>query len=48
MTIYNLSLEIERPDDFAKVWEPHLKLLTKILTSCARAGLVRTDLTPRS
>lgn len=46
MTIYNLSLEIERPDDFAKVWEPHLKLLTKILTSCARAGLVRTDLTP--
>lgn len=46
MTIYNLSLEIERPDDFAKVWEPHLRLLTKILTSCARAGLVRTDLTP--
>ncbi|RAU99309.1 TetR/AcrR family transcriptional regulator [Mycobacterium colombiense] len=46
MTIYNLSLEIERPDDFAKVWEPHLKLLTKIITSCARAGLVRTDLTP--
>jgi AcrR family transcriptional regulator len=46
MTIYNLSLEIERPDDFAKVWEPHLKLLTKIITSCARAGLVRTDLSP--
>lgn len=46
MTIYNLSLEIERPADFAKVWEPHLKLLTKIITSCARAGLVRTDLTP--
>ncbi|CAM2846503.1 TetR family transcriptional regulator [Mycobacterium intermedium] len=46
MTIYNLSLEIERPADFAKVWEPHLKLLTKILTDCARAGLVRTDLTP--
>lgn len=46
MTIYNLSLEIERPDAFAKVWEPHLKLLTKIITSCARAGLVRTDLTP--
>lgn len=46
MTIYNLSLEIERPADFAKVWEPHQKLLTKIITSCARAGLVRTDLTP--
>ncbi|OBG91871.1 TetR family transcriptional regulator [Mycobacterium sp. E3251] len=46
MTIYNLSLEIERPDDFAKVWEPHQKLLTKIITSCARAGLVRTDMTP--
>lgn len=46
MTIYNLSLEIERPEDFAKVWEPHLRLLTKILTDCARAGLVRTDLTP--
>src|SRR5689334_6878933 len=46
MTIYNLSLEIERPADFAKVWEPHLKLLTKILTSCSRAGLVRKDMTP--
>ncbi|GBE64443.1 MULTISPECIES: TetR/AcrR family transcriptional regulator [Mycobacterium] len=46
MTIYNLSLEIERPADFAKIWEPHQKLLTKILTSCARAGLVRKDLTP--
>ena len=46
MTIYNLSLEIERPADFAKVWEPHLKLLTKVLTSCARAGLVRDDLSP--
>ncbi|MCK5757234.1 MAG: TetR/AcrR family transcriptional regulator [Mycobacterium sp.] len=46
MTIYNLSLEIERPDDFAKVWEPHLRLMTKILTACAREGLVRDDLTP--
>lgn len=46
MTIYNLSLEIERPTDFAKIWEPHQKLLTKILTSCSRAGLVRMDLTP--
>ena len=46
MTIYNLSLEIERPDDFAKIWEPHQKLLTKILTACSRAGLVRKDLTP--
>ncbi|ORW01230.1 TetR/AcrR family transcriptional regulator [Mycobacterium kyorinense] len=45
-TIYNLSLEIERPADFAKIWEPHQKLLTKILTTCARAGLVRKDLTP--
>lgn len=45
-TIYNLSLEIERPDEFAKVWEPQLKLLTKILTSCSRAGLVRKDLSP--
>jgi AcrR family transcriptional regulator len=46
MTIYNLSLEIERPADFAKIWEPQQKLLTKILTSCSRAGLVRKDLTP--
>ncbi len=46
MTIYNLSLEIERPADFAKIWEPHQKLLTKILTACSRAGLVRDDLTP--
>jgi AcrR family transcriptional regulator len=46
MTIYNLSLEIERPDDFAKIWEPHQKLLIKLLTACSRAGLVRKDLTP--
>ena len=38
MTIYNLSLEIERPADFAKVWEPHLKLLTKILTVVCPGG----------
>jgi len=31
---------------FAKIWEPHQKLLTKILTSCSRAGLVRKDMTP--
>ncbi|MEZ0341290.1 TetR/AcrR family transcriptional regulator [Mycobacterium sp. pV006] len=46
MTIYNLGLEIERPEDFAKIWEPHQKLLTKILTACAREGLVRQDLSP--
>ncbi|PEG36961.1 TetR family transcriptional regulator [Mycolicibacterium agri] len=46
MTIYNLSLEIERPADFAKIWEPHQKLLTQILTSCQRAGLIRTDMSP--
>ncbi len=46
MTIYNLSLEIERPADFTKIWEPHQRLLTKILTACSRAGLVRKDLTP--
>lgn len=46
MTIYNLSLEIERPADFAKIWEPHQRLLTKILTACSRSGLVRKDLTP--
>jgi len=46
MTIYNLSLEIERPADFAKIWDPQQKLLTKILTACSRAGLVRKDLTP--
>lgn len=45
MTIYNLSLEIERPDDFAKIWEPHQRLLTKIITACSRAGLIRKDLT---
>lgn len=46
MTIYNLSLEIERPADFAKIWDPHHKLLTKIVTACSRAGLIRKDLTP--
>ena len=45
VTIYNLSLEIERPSEFSKVWEPHRKLLKRILTACARAGLVRKDLT---
>jgi AcrR family transcriptional regulator len=44
VTIYNLSLELERPADFAKVWEPQQKLLKRILTSCSRAGLVRKDL----
>jgi AcrR family transcriptional regulator len=46
MTLFSLTLEIDQPRDFYKVWEPHHKLLTKILSSCARAGLVRTDLTP--
>lgn len=46
MTIYNLSLEIERPADFAKIWEPHQRLLTKTVTACSRAGLIRNDLTP--
>lgn len=43
--IYNLTLEMERPVEFAKVWEPHQKLLTKILTACARTNLIRKDLT---
>lgn len=46
VTIYHLSLEIERPTDFTKAWEPQQKLLTRILTDCAEAGLVRTDMTP--
>lgn len=46
MTIYNLGLEIERPKDFAKIWEPHHKLLSRILTACAQEGLVRQDLSP--
>jgi AcrR family transcriptional regulator len=45
VTIYNLSLELERPADFAKVWEPQQKLLKRILTACGRANLVRKDLT---
>lgn len=43
--IYNLSLELENPEAFAKVWEPHRQLLTQILTACSRAGLIRQDLT---
>ena len=27
--IYNLSLEMNHPEAFAKVWEPHRKLLTR-------------------
>ncbi len=42
--IYNLSLEVEHPEAFAKVWEPHRKLLTQILTACSQAGLIRIDL----
>lgn len=43
--LYNLSLEVEHPEAFAKVWEPHRKLLTEILTACSEAGLIRNDLT---
>jgi AcrR family transcriptional regulator len=43
--LYNLSLEVEHPEAFAKVWEPHRKLLTDILTACSEAGLIRNDLT---
>lgn len=43
--IYNLSLELDNPEAFAKVWEPHRKLLTEILTACSEAGLIRNDLT---
>ena len=43
--IYNLSLEMDHPEAFAKVWEPHRKLLTEILTACSQAGQIRNDLT---
>lgn len=43
--LYNLSLELNNPEAFAKVWEPHRKLLAEILTACAEAGLIRDDLT---
>lgn len=42
--IYNLSLEVEHPEAFAKVWEPHRQLLTEILTACSQAGVIRDDL----
>ena len=42
--IFNLSLEMDHPEAFAKVWEPHRKLLTEILTACSEAGLIRKDL----
>jgi AcrR family transcriptional regulator len=45
--LYNLSLELENPEAFAKVWEPHRQLLQEILTACSRAGLIRRDLTVR-
>lgn len=44
VTLYNLSLELERPAEFAKVWEPQQKLLKRILSTCSRAGLLRKDL----
>ena len=43
--IYNLSLEMDHPEAFAKVWEPHRQLLTEILTACSQAGQIRNDLT---
>ncbi|CAJ1584568.1 TetR/AcrR family transcriptional regulator [[Mycobacterium] wendilense] len=46
VTIQNLSLKIDRSDDRSDIWEPHRRLLTKIITSCSRAGLIRKDLNP--
>ncbi len=46
LTIYHLRLEIDRPADFVKSFEPQVRLLTEILTACAETGVVRTDLTP--
>ena len=43
--IYNLSLEMDQPEAFAKIWAPHRKLLREILTACSEAGLIRDDLT---
>ncbi|WP_299572424.1 TetR/AcrR family transcriptional regulator [uncultured Williamsia sp.] len=45
VTIYHLSLEIERPADFWKVWEPQHRLLARIVAACQDEGLIRTDLT---
>jgi hypothetical protein len=36
---------MDHPEAFAKVWEPHRKLLTEILTACSQAGQIRNDLT---
>lgn len=46
LTIYHLRLEIDRPADFVKSFEPQLELLTEILTACAKIGAVRNDLEP--
>ena len=44
VTIYHLGLEIDRPADFDKFWQPQLRLLTQILTDCIKARVVRNDL----
>ncbi|WP_319453340.1 MULTISPECIES: TetR/AcrR family transcriptional regulator [unclassified Mycobacterium] len=45
VTIYHLGLEIDRPADFDKFWQPQMRLLTQILTACIKARVVRHDLT---
>jgi AcrR family transcriptional regulator len=45
VTIYHLGLEIDRPADFDKFWQPQLRLLTQILETCIKARVVRKDLT---
>jgi AcrR family transcriptional regulator len=44
-TIYNLSLEIERPAEFAKVWEPRAGLVRKDLTPAQLTTLLNSTLT---
>ncbi|WP_319435689.1 TetR/AcrR family transcriptional regulator [Mycobacterium sp. RTGN5] len=45
VTIYHLGLEIDRPAEFDKFWQPQMKLLTQILNACIKARVVRNDLT---
>ncbi len=46
LTVYHLRLEIDRPADFNKSYEPQLELLTEILSACVESGAVRDDLDP--
>jgi AcrR family transcriptional regulator len=46
LSIYQLGLVINHPEDYSRTFEPQLVLLRELVDAAARAGAVRTDLSP--